>query len=897
MHAVAHVLDVARTALKSGLEATVISIDVAGAFNCISHERLVSELEKANLHAFAAWISAWLTNRTFRLRLEGTYFPAFTMHGVGVPQGSPLSPLLWAFYTESLFAQDLPRGVSLSGVYVDDLFAVTTGKIVEEAIASAQAWTDLVLRWSDERGLGLDKPSFLITTRSLKRRPPPDLHITVGDTIVKPSTLTIRLLGVIINSRLTHTDFVTRKCNQTRYAVNILHRSIREIGEVDLPIRLRLAKTVLLPILDYASTLHPIVTGAATKDVFKAEKDIWLLVLNMHTFTATPTSITLAFELGQHSHVYRWRYACLLFFARSLATPGHSSTDHARTVLASIGSSTDLSFGVANLFQHIGESHLPGAMTGPSIHILAKDPARQAEYRARTLNKAHAVRIYTDGSRKATQPNNHRLGAAFVAYAHKPQMEWNAQVALHADHQNIDDPELYAILIALHSCLPGALQEGLYWKRIDVFSDSQHALLRLGSPWQQDRRPLQYLTAQIREYVESLWQTRRTEVVFWWIPSHSNIPGNVAADTAAKQALALPPPPQAPPTSLKIVQALATTGATSAEHGSWNIIASTGIRAILDGYHADSAKTYIGLTAPLTKLLLRFRSNVLLGTTRGTTIPCSCGSSSVTRHHIFLECVLPTHQRATVLRLLPPSDRTDLAKILQGGHFVDALKRRLYLAALEAFLERAWQLLLRQSTHLARSRPTRAGLIHDDAVSEPEDSSFAEEFDYVIDITGEEPRAALEPVRQRAQPAPPRPESPNYSSDNRLNWQIDLTRDGGESDRETSPSAHQVGRSAGEREADGGCASDDPLRWQIDLTKDSSESENAVSPGAARATDTATETAADDVALKPLSDVEDADATSEAEVAAEIELICHRLRSIDVGDYYWDDNYDFVPFL
>ena len=74
---------------------TAIFMDVAGAFNNVHHERLIHNLQKRRIpHAISLWVASFLQGRSTQLQFNGAksehiFTPA------GVPQGSPLSPLLY----------------------------------------------------------------------------------------------------------------------------------------------------------------------------------------------------------------------------------------------------------------------------------------------------------------------------------------------------------------------------------------------------------------------------------------------------------------------------------------------------------------------------------------------------------------------------------------------------------------------------------------------------------------------------------------------------------------------------------------------------------------------------------------------------------------------------------
>ena len=259
----------------------------------------------------------------------------------------------------------------------------------------------------------------------------------------------------------------------------------------------------------------------------------------------------------------------------------------------------------------------------------------------------------------------------------------------------------------------------------------------------------------------------------------------------------------------------------------WSLLASAGIRKISDGYDANNVKTYAGLSQTFTTLLVRFRFNVLLGTTRTRSdVFCTCGSPTKSRQHILLECRLLARQRAAVVRLLPAADRTNLAKALQGGQFQNARTRHAYLEALETFPGKAWSLLTRQASHLRQSRLMRSRSGYGDGDVDDDDSSYAEDHNFVIDVTEDDPRIIFEQARQPDQSAtlaiPVADVAQSPSQVDPLNWQIDITRDRATSSSDASFPAQQQGS---EEEIGLTYGSDDPNNWLIDLASDSSRSE------------------------------------------------------------------------
>lgn len=125
----------------------MVLMDVTGAYDNALHARLLHNLQKRRLGTLVPWISAFLTGRSTRIRMaEGVSeaIPTTT----GIPQGSPLSPILYQFYNADLIEDCSRDGVVASG-WVDDVSLITEGKTEEDNIRrlkAANEWADLWAR-------------------------------------------------------------------------------------------------------------------------------------------------------------------------------------------------------------------------------------------------------------------------------------------------------------------------------------------------------------------------------------------------------------------------------------------------------------------------------------------------------------------------------------------------------------------------------------------------------------------------------------------------------------------------------------------------------------------------------------------------------------------------------
>lgn len=94
-------------AWKSGKVFSAILMDISGAFNNVHHARLIHNMHKCKIPVeITRWILSFLSNRTTRMRFNGITTDLIATLA-GIPQGSPLSSILYVLYNSDLL--DIPK--------------------------------------------------------------------------------------------------------------------------------------------------------------------------------------------------------------------------------------------------------------------------------------------------------------------------------------------------------------------------------------------------------------------------------------------------------------------------------------------------------------------------------------------------------------------------------------------------------------------------------------------------------------------------------------------------------------------------------------------------------------------------------------------------------------------
>ena len=561
---VTHDLEIA---LAEGKVATIVTADIQGAFDAALSGRLVVALRQQGWpRQVIKFVQSFMTDRQARVRLQDTTTEMAPL-SCGLPQGSPLSPVLFLLYTEGIYrilgsgtkAAAQAEGLDTKGLkglsftppasrfgYADDTLMLRTGRNLFESAALAQQDLDDLIEWGNQNGVTFDPAKTEVMHFSRQQDHglnPPILH----DMQEKAAGKKLRWLGIWFDRYLSFQPHIQEWAISANRVTGLL-RNFTKTRAGPYPAAARRGiLACCLPTLTYGSevwyrgTKKPATADKGTRTSFSATTQITVNHAKATIHKAIRTILPV------------WRTTPIPILHLEAAIPpikqileGIRRRSAAR--LASLDSYHPL---VSRAMSRPPRRHcalrlqtLPGFVPAgcPRPRLLLGQPPRKnqqlpKEEAAATFRQWHSslpkedLVVFSDGSRS----QNGEIGYGFVLceaadlYSKRPI----ASLAARLGDAEVFDAEAAGALAGLEAALsiPGT-------HTVHVCLDNTAALAGLlGAP--SDSSQHIFLRFQ------HLSQGR--DVYPRWCPGHMGIPGNEAADAQAKRGCLLPRPPRAQP--------------------------------------------------------------------------------------------------------------------------------------------------------------------------------------------------------------------------------------------------------------------------------------------------------------------------------------------------------------
>lgn len=162
-HVIQLILDRTYRAWGIGKKVSMLLLDQAGAYDNVSHQRLLPNIRQPKLGWFAPWIQSILTGRTTRIQLPGFLSDGFPTP-TGIPQGSPLSPIIFLLFNAALIATYRMQGgdIETHGYgWVDDAAVLVVSEFYHRNVQQQE-------KLLDRAGLWARTPCIKICTRQIQ---------------------------------------------------------------------------------------------------------------------------------------------------------------------------------------------------------------------------------------------------------------------------------------------------------------------------------------------------------------------------------------------------------------------------------------------------------------------------------------------------------------------------------------------------------------------------------------------------------------------------------------------------------------------------------------------------------------------------------------------------------
>ena len=180
---------------------SLVTFDVQGAYNGVHKHTLAVRLwERGIPTTLIKWINSFCSNRKACITFDRFCSDTMDIAQAGLPQGSPLSPILYIFYNVNLVQAPInfKRGAI---AFVDDYSAWVTGPNASANTAKLQqTFIPRAMNWAreSEATFEVDKTELIHFTRVKRKDERPHLPIIVnGKTILLSEQ--VKLLGVVLD--------------------------------------------------------------------------------------------------------------------------------------------------------------------------------------------------------------------------------------------------------------------------------------------------------------------------------------------------------------------------------------------------------------------------------------------------------------------------------------------------------------------------------------------------------------------------------------------------------------------------------------------------------------------------------------------------------------------------
>ncbi|OQD91721.1 hypothetical protein PENSOL_c049G05847, partial [Penicillium solitum] len=692
-HAIQLILGRVHQAWGEGKIASMLLLDVAGAYDMVSHERLLYNMQQMGLGTLTSWVQSFLTGRSTRIKLPNGHLSEAFPTPTGIPQGSPISPILFLLFNTPLVRactlQGLHYGETEAYGWVDDVCILAVSNSYEENIQLLEKALQRANSWAKKHAAKFAPDKFELihftnprTTTATIPAPPRDVDIwevpddpaghdgmpviIPGDTpIILIPTETAKYLGVWLDK---HLNFTTHRKKMLAKGAGSLE-ALRGIsgstwGSSLIAIR-KVYQAVIIPQMLWGLSAWYCPAARAmprgdldklTNELTKIQKRAAILISGAFRGTA---GAALDTELFITPIKLRIQQIVEETAIRILTGPQWACPQTAKEARkprerkVSGWSPTEAIAWKTLRLQHEKweekRAFVLAPWEAPIPCFIENQEAALESHNSIYEDVAcddhgRTSMIFTDGSGFAGH-----IGASTASYY--PEITSQRRYLGTDSQSTVYAAELSGIeMVLAATAAKNNNTEQVKAREVIIFSDSQAAIQAVQNP----QRPSgQYVLTHIYAHVRAIRsQNQPTKVTIRWIPAHVGVDGNEFADGEAKSAALLGAGmgvATGPDNPIIRLAAAAKRAVRQRIRERWEKQwerekTSAPTKRLVQAPNKKTLRLYEGLSKPQCAILIQMRTmriglrHFLFKIKAAETDRCNCDEGSQTPKHILMQC-------------------------------------------------------------------------------------------------------------------------------------------------------------------------------------------------------------------------------------------------------------------